>query len=140
MQLAIPKELTVMSNLQIEHDQFLNAALQMSRPELERFVAKLFALKAREETPNLSEAETRLLLKINQDLPPAARKRMNELIDKRQAHLISPAELEELIQLTDQSEAIGVERLRCLMELARLRDVTLDELMRQLGIKPAPHD
>jgi hypothetical protein len=140
MQLAIPKELTVMSNLQIEHDQLLNAALQMSRPELERFVAKLFALKAREETPNLSEAETRLLLKINQDLPPAARKRMNELIDKRQAHLISPAELEELIQLTDQSEAIGVERLRCLMELARLRDVTLDELMRQLGIKPAPHD
>ena len=129
-----------MSNLQIEHDQLLNAALQMSRPELERFVAKLFALKAREETPNLSEAETRLLLKINQDLPSAARKRMNELIDKRQAHLISPAELEELIQLTDQSEAIGVERLRCLMELARLRNVTLDELMRQLGIKPAPHD
>lgn len=129
-----------MSDPQIEHDQLLNAALQMPRPELERFVAKLFALKAREETPNLSEAETRLLLKINQDLPPAARKRMNELINKRQSHLISPAELEELIQLTDQSEAIGVERLRYLIELAALRNVTLDELMRQLGIKPAPHD
>jgi len=129
-----------MSDLQIEHDQLLNAALQMPRPELERFVAKLFALKAREETPNLSEAETRLLLKINQDLPPAARKRMNELISKRQSRLISPAELEELIQLTDQSEAIGVERLKCLIELASLRNVTPDELMRQLGIKPAPHD
>ncbi|MGH9840522.1 MAG: STAS/SEC14 domain-containing protein [Blastocatellia bacterium] len=129
-----------MSNMQIEHDQLLYAALQMPRPELERFVARLFALKAREETPNLSEAETRLLLKINQDIPTAARQRMNELIDKRQAHLITQSELEELIQLTDQSEAIGVERLKCLIELAALRDVPLDELMRQLGIKPVPHD
>ncbi|MGH9834189.1 MAG: STAS/SEC14 domain-containing protein [Blastocatellia bacterium] len=129
-----------MSDVQIEYDQLLSAALQLPRPELERFVAKLFALKAREETPNLSEAETRLLLKINQDIPPAARKRMNELIDKRQAKLISQAELEELIQLTDQSEELGVERLKCLIELAQLRNIPLDELMRQLGIKPVPHD
>jgi hypothetical protein len=129
-----------MSDMQIEYDQLLSAALQLPRPELERFVAKLFALKAREETPNLSEAETRLLLKINQDIPPAARKRMNELIDKRQANLISQAELEELIQLTDQSEELGVERLKCLIELAQLRNIPLDELMRQLGIKPVPHD
>jgi hypothetical protein len=129
-----------MSNMQIEHDQLLNAALKMPRPELERFVAKLFALKAREETPNLSAAETALLLKINRDLLPAARKRMNELIDKRQAGLITQSELEELIQLTDQSEEIGVERLRCLIELAALRNIPVDELMRQLGIKPAPHE
>ncbi len=128
-----------MSDMQIEYDQLLSAALQLPRPELERFVARLFALKAREETPNLSEAETRLLLKINQDIPPAARKRMNELIDKRQANLITQAELEELIQLTDQSEELGVERLKCLIELAQLRNIPLDELMRQLGIKPVPH-
>ena len=129
-----------MSNVQIEHDQLLNAALKMPRPELERFVARLFALKAREETPSLSAAETRLLLKINQDLPAPARQRMNALIDKRQASRISPAELEELIQLTDQAEEIGVERLKCLIELAALRNLTLNELMQQLGIKPVSHD
>jgi hypothetical protein len=129
-----------MPTIQIETEQLLNAALQMPRPELERFVAKLFALKAREETPNLSAEETKLLLKINHDLPPAARNRMNELIDRRQAGLITPAELEELIRLTDQSEEIGVERLKCLIELAALRNTTLDELMQQLGIKPVPHD
>lgn len=129
-----------MPTIQVEPEQLLDAALQMPRPELERFVAKLFALKARQETPNLSEAETRLLLKINQDLPPAARSRMNELIDKREAGLITPSELDELIQLTDQSEEIGAERLKCLIELAALRNVTLEELMRQLGIKPVPHE
>jgi len=45
-----------------------------------------------------------------------------------------------LIQLTDQSEEIGVKRLKCLIDLAALRNITLDELMRQLGIKPVPHD
>lgn len=87
-----------MPTIQIETEQLLNAALQMPRPELERFIARLNALKAREETPNLSEAETRLLLKINEDLPPAARSRMNELIEKRQAGVITPSELDELIQ------------------------------------------
>ena len=129
-----------MPTIQIEPEQILNAALQLPRPELERFAARLFALKAREETPNLSEAETRLLLKINQDIPPLARRRMNGLIEKRSAGVITPDELEELIQLTEQSEEIGVERLQCLAELAALRNVTLDELMRQLGIKPVPHD
>ncbi|MBO0858113.1 MAG: STAS/SEC14 domain-containing protein [Chloracidobacterium sp.] len=127
-----------MPAIQIEAEQLLNAALQMPRSELERFVARLFAIKAREETPNLSEAETRLLLKINQDLPPEARNRMNELIDKRQAGVITSSELEELILLTDQTEEIGAERLKCLIELTALRNITLDELMRQLGIN-IPH-
>ena len=65
---------------------------------------------------------------------------MNELIDKRHASRISPSELEELIQLTDRAEEIGVERLQCLIELAALRNLTLDELMQQLGIKPVSHD
>lgn len=46
--------------------------------------------------------------------------------------------IDELIRLTDQSEEIGVERLKCLIELAALCNVTLEELMRQLGIKPVP--
>ncbi len=129
-----------MANVHIEPEQLLNAALKMPRPELERFVARLFALKAREETPSLSAAETRLLLKINQDLPVPARLRLNELIEKRQASRINPTELEELMRLTDQAEEIGTKRLQCLIELAALRNVTLDELMQQLGIKPVSHD
>jgi len=129
-----------MPNVPIEYDQLLNTALRMRRPELERFVARLFALKAREENPNLSKAETRLLLKINQDLPAATRQRLNELIEKRQTSVITPAELAELIQLSEQAEEFGVKRLKHLMDLAALRNIPLDKLMQQLGIKPVPHD
>lgn len=129
-----------MPAIQIEPDQLLQAALQMSRPEVEQFMRKLFALKAREETPNLSAAETVLLLKINRDLPADERQRLNALIARRQAHALTQAELAELMQLTDKAEALGNERLACLIELAALRGVTVEEVMRQHGIHPVPHD
>ncbi len=129
-----------MPTIQIEKEQLLNAALQMPREELEQFVARLFTLKAREYAPLLSEKETALLQQINRGLAPAMQQRLNELIDKRQSHTISQSELEELIGLTDQVEMFDAERLKHLIELAHLRGVTLDELIKKLGIKPVPHD
>ena len=129
-----------MPTIQIETDQLLQAALQMPRAELEQFVAKLFALKARQETPGLSKRETELLLQINQGLPPDMQQRLNELIDKRQSYTITQDELQELNQLTDQVEMFDAERLKHLIELAHLRGITLDEVIKKLGIKPVPHD
>jgi len=62
---------------------------------------------------------------------------MKELIAKRQSYTITEDELQELIRLTDESERLNVERMKHLLELAHLRGVTLDEVMEQLGIKPA---
>ncbi len=127
-----------MPTIEIEEEQLLQAALQMSRPDLERFVARLFALKARENTPALSECEEELLQKINQGLPPATGKRMNELIAKRRSCTITEDELQELIRITDEAERLNVERIKNLIELAALRNVTLDELMDRLGLRPEP--
>ena len=55
-----------MSTSQLETERLIDAALQMSRAELERFVARLFALKARQEAPSLTPRESELLMKINQ--------------------------------------------------------------------------
>jgi hypothetical protein len=129
-----------MPTIEIEPEQLLQAALQMSREELERFVARLFALKASQETAGLTEKETELLMKINQGLPPDMQRRLDELIDKRRSYAITEEELQELIRLTDQTESFDVERLKYLIELAHLRGVTLDDLVARLGIKPVPHD
>ncbi len=129
-----------MPTIQIETEQLLNAALQLPREELERFVARLFSLKAREIAPLLSAKEIELLLKINRGLPPIMQQRLNKLIEKRQAHTISQDELTELIELTDQVEQFDVERLQYLRELAQVRGVTLDEVIKHLDLKPTPHD
>lgn len=129
-----------MPTIQIETEDLLNAALQLPRPELEQFVHRLFVLKAREETTLLPEREAELLSKINQALPPSTQHRLNELISKRRSHTISEDELQELIQLTDQVELLDAERLKYLLELSHLRDVSLEDLINQLGLKPEPHD
>ncbi len=129
-----------MPTMQIESEQLLNAALQMPRQELQQFVARLFALKAREETPVLAQREAELLLRINQQLPPETQARLDELIKKRQAEAINHQELDELRRFTASSENADAERLECLIELAHLRNIPLKKLIRQLGLKPVSHD
>ena len=129
-----------MPTIQIETEQLLNAALQLPPPELERFVAQLFMLKARQKAPNLSEREAELLMKINWGLPVTTQERLNKLIEKRRAETISAKELRELKKLTDRIEKLDAERLELLTELAALRNVPLRKLIKQLGLKPVPHD
>lgn len=129
-----------MPTIQVDTEELLNAALQMPQGELEQFVARLFTLKARERTPVLSERESELFLQINQGLPLRTRKRLNKLIEERQSHTISENELQELRRLTNRIEKSDAVRLKCLIELAALRNVSLDTLMRQLGLAPHPHE
>jgi hypothetical protein len=126
-----------MPTIQIETEQLLNAALQMPRPELEQFVRRLFALKTQQESPGLSEREAELLMKINRGLSPETANRRKKLIAKREAETITKKELQELIQITTEVERLNVERVKNLIELASLRNVTLDELMDQLGLRPS---
>ncbi|MEP7341849.1 MAG: STAS/SEC14 domain-containing protein [Acidobacteriota bacterium] len=129
-----------MPTIQVETDQLLNAALQMSEDELKQFVANIFTIKARERVPTLSQRESELLMKINEGLPPALQKRLTELVAKRQAEAITTKELRELKKLTDQVEKLDAERLGLLTELAFLRRVPVRKLIKQLGLKPVPHD
>ena len=119
-----------------ETEELLDAALQMSRPELERFVARLFALKAKEEIPSLTHKESELLLNINQSVPEDSQRRYDALVRKRRHHKLTRAEHRELLALTHRLEQFDVERLKWLSELAKLRGVSLPDLMRDLGIKP----
>ncbi|MGH9802228.1 MAG: STAS/SEC14 domain-containing protein [Blastocatellia bacterium] len=126
-----------MPTAQIKSDQLLNAALQMPEDEFQRFVTRLFILKARQRTPTLSARESELLSKINHGLAYTDARRMRALIAKRDSYTITQDELQELIRLTDEAERLNVERIRNLVELAQLRGNTLDEVMEQLGIRPA---
>ena len=126
-----------MPSIQVETEQLLHAALQMPRPELEQFVRRLFALKTQQESPGLSEREAELLMKINQGLSLDTARRRKKLIAKREAETITKKELQELIQITTEVERLNVERIKNLIELASLRNVTLDELLDQLGLRPS---
>jgi hypothetical protein len=77
-----------------------------------------------------------LLQRINHGLPPEKRDRYQELIAKRQAQTLLPEEHQELLHLTDEAELADAERIAALVELARMRQVSLEELMRDPGLQP----
>ena len=129
-----------MPTIQVDTEQLLHAALQLPRSELDQFVTRLLVLRIQHDTPRLTQGEAELLLKINEDLPLAVQQRLDELISKRQTQSLTPAEHQELIHLTEQSEKVDADRMQHLLGLAALRNVSLDEVMRQLGIHPVLHD
>lgn len=133
------QEVKAMPTIQVETDELLKAASQLPQVELEQFVRRLFSLKARERASVLSEREAELLEKIYQKPPADRQQRMNQLIEKRQAYTITPDELQELIELTDQAEAFDVARLELISELAHLRNVPLDQFIQQLGLQRVSH-
>ena len=120
-------------------DELLRAVGQLETGELDDFVRDVLALRARRQAKSLSQEETVLLQRTNEGFPPEVLRRYQELIARRQARLLTPEELEELIALTDRAERLEADRAAALAELAQVRGVSLDDLMRELGIRPAPN-
>jgi hypothetical protein len=65
--------------------------------------------------------------------------RYDDLIAKRQAETLTPDEHAELLRLSDQTERVHAERIAALAALAQIRQTTLPDLMRDVGIAP-PND
>jgi len=123
---------------QVDFDQLIASLPQLETSELETFVEQVSLLLAQRKAPHLSELETKLLKQINQTLPTEIEERHNVLQEKVHEEMITPVEHEELMELVPVIEKADVTRLEALIELAQARQVTLPELMQQLGIELPP--
>lgn len=88
------------------------------------------------KAPHLSAVESELLHQVYQETRPGFQERFDELNAKRREFAPTPSEHAELLQLVDESEAFTARRLEALVLLAQLRQVSLEDLMKQLGLKP----
>jgi hypothetical protein len=88
-----------------------------------------------EAKPCLTETESDLLQQINIGLSEDTWQRYRELIDKRRAETLTPDGQVALIQISDELEQLNAKRVQHLVELAKLRNVSLSTLMQQLGIE-----
>jgi hypothetical protein len=96
-------------------------------------------LAVQEELPRLSKAETDLLQNINLGLSQESWMRYHELKAKKDDETLTPEEQSELITFADEIERANVKRVKYLVELARLRNVSLEKLMSDLGIQTPPY-
>lgn len=111
----------------------IREAERLDNRSLDNLIAQVTLLRVRRNAP--PDAETKLLSKINKGLLLVQVERLRTLNQKRQQKPLTSEEQEELIQLVTKTEQLNVNRLRYLTQLARLRNVSVREVMRQLGIK-----
>jgi len=130
---------TIHIEAQVSPEQLLRAVEQMPPQELAAFIRHVLALRAQREARHLSQAESALMLRINQGIPADLQRRYDDLIAKRSAATLIPEEYAELLQLTDQVEQLEADRIAALTELAGLRQTSLTDLMHTLGIQPPPY-
>ena len=127
----------VKSNIELGIEDILAGLDQLETPELEQFFQQVSRLLARRKAKSLSAEEAELLLKINEGLSIEHSNRYHQLGSKLEEGSMTPDENREFLELVALAEAKDAERLTYLLELAQIREVSLDDLMDQLGLNPA---
>ncbi|WP_071191229.1 STAS/SEC14 domain-containing protein [Trichormus sp. NMC-1] len=121
--------------LQLSSEDLLKVVEQLNQADLKQFISQVIALQAQRNAPSLQKQESEILLKINQSIPLDIQKSYNNLIDKRDAETLTDNEYRELLHLTEMIEKQQAQRIEYLIELAKLRGISLNILMENLGIQ-----
>lgn len=126
---------TIQITSQVSTEDLLHGVESLPTEELEQFVARVLALCARRKANSLNEQESKLLQLINRPVPATLQSHYDLLAQKQRANTLSADEYAELLQVVEKIENFDVERVQHLVTLAQLRQVSLDKLMQDLGIR-----
>lgn len=105
-----------------------------SLEELVRFIEFLRFRSGQGAKAPAPDAEARLVAIVGRRLPPEDQRRMSELREHKDDRPLTPAEHEELLSYIERVENQDAERAQALLDLARLRNVSLSVLMADLGL------
>ena len=112
---------TINIEADISVEALVKATEQLSPSDLQRFRSQVLAISARRAASSVSQDEAQCLLRISQRLPIKLQQRYDELIAKRDAETLTAEEPAELLQLSQQAEAVNVLRIEALTKLAASR-------------------
>jgi hypothetical protein len=131
---------TMPSVNRITSQELLKAVDRLPPAEFEQFLAGLERLRGRRRTDRLDRAQSRLLAIINRGFAESWWRRYQRLTAKRDAEALTDVEHRELLRLTQRAENRETKRVDALLKLARLRNQSLDQLMKDLGIPAQRHE
>jgi hypothetical protein len=82
--------------------------------------------------------ENELLWRIHTAAPEAETRQLHRLLGRQQKGTLTAGEKNALLILIDSREKRAAERMEDLGRLSQLRNISVRELMNQLGIQPIP--
>jgi hypothetical protein len=109
-------------------------AERLDNRSLDTFIEHILSLRVQRKTSDKQKEEADLLQKINKSLSIQEIDRFNFLNEKHSEEDITEQEYAEYLVLIKKIEKLNVKRLKYLISLAQLRNVTLLEVMQQLGL------
>lgn len=109
-------------------------AERLDNRSLDAFIENILSLRVQRKTSDKQKEEADLLQKINKSLSIKEIDRFHALNEKQFEDDITEQEYAELGVLVQKIERLNVKRLKYLISLAQLRNVTVLEVMKQLGL------
>lgn len=133
-----------MTKMQIQTDLNIKSLIggftDMPLQELELFIKELNTLAIKKRFADKGKREKSLLFKINQTiLPEENMERYAFLQEKMEVENLSDSEYQELLNLVNQEEKVRNKRFQYLLELSKLRTISLTELINSLGLNAPVH-
>ena len=135
--------MTITLNISKDLESRLKKNAALRGLDLDSYIQFLLEEKAEIINSPISseEGEVELIYKINQlGLSAKEWDQYNKLKQKRREESLSEEEHEEIIAFSDKLENLNVQRLRYLIELAKLRGTSLDEVMAYLDIEAPAYE
>lgn len=120
--------------------QILDAVKGLPSKEFEDFVKKILVIRANSQTKKNHTNETEILKKIYRKFSAEKLIQLRYFKQKRQTSELTEIEYAELASLTDSLEEFHAQRMKNLVKLAKMRGLSLEETMQQLGISLPDYD
>lgn len=115
--------------------EILNTAEGLEMKSFERLYQKLYAQRIKRNGINvLNETESNLLSEINKEFDLTKWERLQYLDWKLETNALTEKEELESLKLAEAYESYSVERLKKIAQLAIIRHISMDKLLKQLGI------
>lgn len=132
---------TLQLQTEIPFDTLLESLPQLATDELDRLANQVIRLQAQRRTATIPDREAELLTKIGQGIIPfELRRRCTDLTRKQRAGDLTETEYQELSNVIDEIEILNAKRIGYLVELAELREITLDEVIAALELAPLNYE
>ena len=125
-------------HLQLPFELFLNGLSGLDSAELEVVLNQIARLKVQRRIPIATQREQQLLETIAETLSAEQQTQFDTLLSRCEQEIITQDQLATLIALTDRVEEIHIQRWQALIELAALRQISVDQLIQQLGTTSVP--
>lgn len=122
---------------EIDSKNFFASFSKMQLQELEFFANALEELIAKKKARQQKRQISQLMQSINETvLSPDKMMDYLTLRKKLQAERITETEYKEYMNLVTEEEEFRNQRLKYMIELSQLKQISLPQLMKELGLKP----